>query len=136
MRNNNSLLNQGLSKIVKIAFLGAVLLGAGQANAAAEVCWKSTYGRGVGTVPSTCGPGQEKSGLLCYANAKPGYKNIAGVAWQVCPPGWRDDGAFCRDAYSRGTLWLVEKNCHNANKDVGGCEWSYGAWYPKCKPGY
>ena len=32
MRKDNSFLNQVLSKIVKIAFLGAVLLGAGQAR--------------------------------------------------------------------------------------------------------
>lgn len=111
-------------------------LGASQLSAA-DVCWKDSYGRGVGTVPAECNiDTQSKSGLLCYPKCKPGYKIVAGVCWRQCPEGWRDDGAFCKkpDSYSRGTLWFSENNCKKANPQ--GCERSWGAIYPKCKPGY
>lgn len=103
-----------------------------------SVCWKNSYGRGVGTVPGTCSPKQTKSGLLCYPSCKPGYKNVAGVCWQSCPDGFRDDGAFCRRAeYGRGAgyaLWDEDK-CKKDNPKYG-CEQSGLLYYPKCKPGY
>lgn len=59
-------------------------------------CWKDTYGRGVGTIPTDCGAGQQKSGLLCYPSCAAGYTGVGPVCWQQCPAGYTDDGAFCR----------------------------------------
>ena len=37
------------------------------------VCWRDTYGRGVGSVPRACPPGQsEDSAGLCYDNCRAG----------------------------------------------------------------
>lgn len=52
------------------------------------------YGGGVGTIPG-CPPGQKQSGALCYDDPGPGWRVVAGVAWQDCPPGSKDIGAFC-----------------------------------------
>lgn len=110
---------------------------------ATDICWRASYGRGVGAVPQECNwESQGKSGLLCYPKCKAGYTNVAGVCWASCPAGYRDDGAFCRKAeYGRGessntwALWNKDK-CDAANKAVGGCE-QWGAFvYAKCKPGY
>lgn len=101
------------------------------------VCWKTTYGRGVGTVPTTCGPGQEKSGLLCYPNCPGGFKGVGPVCWQNCPSGFRDDGAFCAKpgSYGRGAGYAIwsEGKCKS---DHGSCEKCLLMYYPKCKPGF
>jgi hypothetical protein len=34
--------------------------------AATDFCWKDSYGRGVGTIPSVCPEGQEQAGVFCY----------------------------------------------------------------------
>ena len=52
------------------------------------------YGRGVGTVPG-CAKGQVKSGALCYDDPGAGWRVVGGVAWQDCPEGYKDIGAFC-----------------------------------------
>ena len=59
------------------------------------------YGRGVGTIPG-CAKGQVKSGALCYEDPGPGWRVIAGVAWQDCPAGYKDIGAFCVPGLSFG----------------------------------
>jgi hypothetical protein len=41
-------------------------------------------------------PGADKSGALCYPNCREGYTGVAFVCWENCPPGYHDDGAFCR----------------------------------------
>lgn len=55
-----------------------------------------SYGRGAGTVPTSCAAGQEKQAGLCYTTCRSGYTGVGPVCWQVCPTGFRDDGAFCR----------------------------------------
>ena len=62
----------------------------------------------------TCPPGQVRSGDLCY-DAQPGYNVVAGVAWEACQEGERDDGAFC----SRTTI----DPCPDGSHDVGGSCW-------------
>ncbi len=117
-----------------LIFIGFALL---SISAGAEVCWKATQTRGVGTVPGECKPKNTKSGLLCYPDCKPGFYNVAGVCWQRCPAGFRDDGAFCRKAeYGRGAGYAAwhEANCKKDNPQ--GCEMSGLIWYPKCAPGY
>jgi hypothetical protein len=87
------------------------------------VCWKDSYGRGVGTIPGSCGPGQTKSGLLCYNDCKPGENNVAGVCWSGCPEGTTDIGATCvkKDvsSYGRGAGYVIwdEDKCNKAHRD-------------------
>lgn len=102
-----------------------------------EFCWRDSYGRGVGTIPLTCAPGQEKVGLLCYTNCPAGMKRAGVDCHSICPEGLRDDGLFCRAAeYGRGAgyaLWN-EGKCNQENPQ--GCEKNGALWYPKCKAGY
>ena len=55
-------------------------------DTAANVCWKDSYGRGVGKPISACdaSKGLEKSGALCYPKCKeatPSYYGIGPVCW-------------------------------------------------------
>ena len=43
-----------------------------------DLCWRDSYGRGVGTIPTDC-PGEEKDGLLCYPNCRSGYTGAGPV---------------------------------------------------------
>ncbi len=100
MSNKSILFTQWCSNGLKIAMVASVVLLAQAASA--EVCWKDSYGRGVGQIPD-CGPNQERSGLLCYPKCRDGFKNLLGVCWQTCPNGYRDDVGFCRKPeYGRG----------------------------------
>src|SRR6476659_9626220 len=69
---------------------------ASQALAGPPFCWLDSYGRGVGTIPNACPPGQQYDAGLCYQPCQPGYYNVGPVCWQSCPSGYTDDGAFCR----------------------------------------
>jgi hypothetical protein len=110
-------------------------------------CWRDSYGRGVGTIPETCAPGQERIGLLCYQNCPANTKRFGFDCHSVCPSGMRDDGLFCRAAeYGRGagypwklgdkllSLDAARRRCAAANPQ--GCEKHGEIIYPKCKPGY
>lgn len=102
-------------------------------------CWRETYGRGVGTVPTICQNGMELDAGLCYKLCKEGYYGVGPVCWANCPEGFRDDGAFCAkpESYGRGAGYAVWdlKICEEKH-GKGNCE-QYGAiWYPKCKEGY
>jgi len=109
-------------------------------------CWKDSYGRGVGTIPSECGT-KQKLGALCYEPCPSGYTRIGLDCLQNCPTGFRDDGLFCRNAeYGRGVgyaWWYRDgfsfsgmfKRCE-ADNGKGNCEKYLAMVYPKCKPGY
>lgn len=114
-----------------------------------EFCWKDSYGRGVGTVPTSCAPGQEMRGLLCYDNCSAGMQRSGvGDCSSVCPAGMRDDGLFCRRAeYGRGAGYAWEfrdgfsnagmmSRCESDNGGPGKCEMSGAIAYPKCREGY
>jgi hypothetical protein len=61
-------------------------------------CWKDTYGRGVGTVPRDCPPGQsEDTAGLCYDNCRSGYRPFATMCIPTCPEelGFKDTGLHC-----------------------------------------
>lgn len=69
-----------------------------------KFCWKDSYGRGVGSLPSDCG-NLDNVFLSCYEKCPKGYSRFMGDCYQGCPTGegWRDDGAFCRlTEYGRG----------------------------------
>ena len=52
------------------------------------VCWKPTYGRGVGTIPGECGPGQSKESGLCYSACPAGSSGVLAGCHQNCPAGF------------------------------------------------
>lgn len=114
-----------------------------------KFCWRESYGRGVGTVPTICPNGMEFQAGLCYQLCKSGYKGVGPVCWATCPDGFRDDGAFCAKPtrYGRGGgfIWKIGdkvgstagmfSRCEQVH-GKGNCE-KYGAIvYPKCKEGF
>ena len=58
-------------------------------------CAKKSEGRGAGTPLSTCPPGKEQGGLLCYDKCAKGFHGVGPVCWQNCPPNMVDCGAGC-----------------------------------------
>jgi len=69
----------------------------------AEFCWKDSYGRGVGAIPSVCSADRDKIGLLCYSRCPVGYSRFGFDCHQNCLSGWSNQGLFCRMAeYGRG----------------------------------
>ncbi len=54
----------------------------------------ASYGRGVGTVPTSC-PGAQFQAGLCYANPRPGYNCTVTLCLPVCASGTVDCGAAC-----------------------------------------
>lgn len=61
-----------------------------------SICWRESYGRGVGTIPRNCEPGKEEATPgLCYDKCRPGYSGFATMCVPSCPAGFRDDGLYC-----------------------------------------
>ena len=82
------------------------------------VCWKSTYGRGVGTIPDSCLPHNQKNGALCYPECKtatPPFDGVGPVCWQECRPGYVDEGALCRED---GGIKTYAKNSYGRGAGV------------------
>lgn len=135
--------NHTLASILCVALLA-------QASASAqsgEYCWKDSYGRGVGTIPTDCSYSQEKQGLLCYPKCAAGFTGVGPVCWQTCPAGFTDDGAFCRKpaAYGRGGgyPWQFQDGFSNGGMlarcqaaEGVGCEMWGAIAYPTCKAGF
>lgn len=100
-----------------------------------KFCWKTTYGRGVGTVPTNCAAGQDKDAGLCYQACPTGMKGVGPVCWSACPAGFRDDGGFCAKPapYGRGTGYAAwdEGKCR-AESASKNCEKNGLMWYPTC----
>jgi hypothetical protein len=69
-----------------------------------HIVGKSSYGRGVGTPPTSCGAGEEYDAGLCYAVCKPGFHGVGPVCWGVCKQGYDDHGGTCY----RGTSIIVK----------------------------
>lgn len=119
----NRLLKLCTLMCLMFAFSAQAQLGKSMGLDSNQVCWKDSYGRGVGTIPGSCGPGQTKSGLLCYNDCKPGENNVAGVCWSGCPEGTTDIGATCvkKDvsSYGRGAGYVLwdEDRCNKAHRD-------------------
>ena len=91
----------------KISIL--VLVALSSSFASAEDCWKLAYGRGVGKPISTCAPGLEQNGLLCYPYCRDGFYGVGPVCWQYCPTGFTDTGVDCLKppAYGRGVGYVA-----------------------------
>lgn len=86
-------------------------------------CWIGAYGRGVGTVLTSCKSTEDKDGALCYPKCRDGYKGVGPVCWEICPSGYTDTGLFCTQwasTYGKGCCCTIfTKSCCNS-----------------CKPGY
>ena len=100
-------------------------------------CWKDSYGRGVGTIPTTCGSKQYDAGL-CYDYCRSGYTGVGPVCWEVCSGGFSDIGAICsksvfnwhfKGSYGRGVGTIPNSCGSNQDYDAGLC-------YKKCAAGY
>jgi hypothetical protein len=104
----------------------------------AHVVGKPSYGRGAGTIPDACNPGDEKNGALCYPACQGGFYGVGPVCWQSCPAGYADHGATCfqhifswffKASYGRGGGY-APGNCPGATQyDAGLC-------YQHCAGGY
>lgn len=128
---------------------------------ATEFCWRDSYGRGAGRIPTACRDDEVRIGLLCYDKCSkfgPNFARFGFDCHQTCPKGedWSDQGLFCRkNEYGRGVGrspctgctgcsgcgWGGCSGCSgcsdcgtdkcHANEDVDGA-----LCYPKCKEGY
>ena len=94
---------------------------------------------------SQCAPGQDKEGLLCYDKPKDNYHRIASTAWQNCPDGWKDDGAFWAGHLRQGSRLPLEgrrrRHVHGAictlhQGQSAGLRECYQIVYPKCRSGF
>ena len=114
------------------------------------LCWKQSFGRGVGGIGGDCPTDYEKDGGLCYPKCRDGFVGVGPVCWQKCPSRYRDDGAFCAkaEAYGRGAgypwkfgdtafdLSAARGRCEGENGGSGTCEQDGAIYYPKCKEGF
>ncbi|MDC0682364.1 hypothetical protein [Sorangium atrum] len=67
----------------------------------AHIFAKSSYGRGAGSVPTSCGAGQQYDAGLCYPACASGYSGAGPVCWGSCPVGYIDFGATCTKVISK-----------------------------------
>lgn len=118
----------------------------------AAVCNRPSYGRGVGTLPTRCGPGQTYSDGLCYSGCPPGRVGVGPACHTPCPAGWAPVGAdptavSCwkpplsnqrEFSYVRGAGYVIWEGdrCARENQAAGGCEQQGAIHYPRCKAGY
>jgi len=65
------------------------------ASAAPEFCWKSSYGRGVGTIPPSCNSDRVKHAGMCYTPCKDGFEGKVTMCLRVCPSGYANWGLTC-----------------------------------------
>ncbi|MGZ8184634.1 MAG: metallophosphoesterase [Methylobacter sp.] len=106
--------------------------------ACTKIVTQTSYGRGVGTIPTSCGAGKENDGGLCYPQCKAGYHGVGPVCWESCKSGYRDDPASCykniidwywKDSYGRG-VGSIPSSC------PAGKENQAGLCYTLCSSGY
>lgn len=132
------------------------------AYAGLNYCYKDSYGRGVGKIPSSCNAGQETQGkapfFTCYEKCTKGYDSTAlGGCMQTCPANTKRDafgncvenGAlkkYKNVEYTlarnpdKCTIFDGEKcfwnSCNKRHKGKEGCEKYGAAIVAKCKVGF
>ena len=120
-----------LRQLLALSFAGFLFLTA-SVFAADDYCYKGSYGRGVGTIPSDCGEKDNSAGL-CYPKCQAGYTGALTTCYQNCPSGYIDTGALChidkalthsgtwkcttRDIF--GTCWWSELTCPSGYTNAG-----------------
>lgn len=136
----------GCREVAKAVAVAACVLFSGYAFSGADFCWKESYGRGVGTIPTECGD-LEKIGLLCYQPCPAGMVRKGVDCHSKCPVGWTDDGLFCRRSsyIPAGWPWKAGDPAFDYTKAKERCEKRHGKGncvirgamaYKKCGPGY
>lgn len=88
-----------LNKMIHLLYsmlLLVTMFASTQAFAEAEFCWKSSYGRGVGTIPKSCDTDHpDKHVGMCYKRCPPNYEGAVTMCLQNCPSGYINTGFFC-----------------------------------------
>ena len=74
-------------------------------------CYRHSYNRGVGDIPSHCS-GWENIAGICYEWCRSNYYGVSFVCWEHCPGGWQDHGVTCH--IPMHSYW---------NSDRGWCGW-------------
>ena len=115
-----------------LAAAGLATLFTTLAIAADDFCWKDSYGRGVGTIPTGCTGGKTNQAGLCYDSCKAGYTAVGPVCWSSCPAGYVDHGAICHidKPLTKSPEWVCT---HWFPSWMGGaCRWKDS----RCPSGY
>jgi hypothetical protein len=114
--------------IALVAAIGCAL----PAIAADDFCWKDSYGRGVGTIPTICSGGKENQAGLCYDKCRAGMHAVGPVCWSDCPPGYTDTGATCHInlPLTKSPTWVCTH--YWPGWMGGGCRWKDS----RCASGY
>lgn len=104
-------------------------------------CYRDSYGRGVGVVPTDCKANQEKGGALCYPKCDSGFDGVGPGCWQSCPSGFSDIGISCHKpgTYGRNAFAnITDSDWDKCRKEADGrgCEKHGDLIYPRPKPGY
>jgi hypothetical protein len=90
-------------------------------------CYHANHWRDVSPL-TTCRPGEERNGALCYPACREGYKGNGPMCWKACPAGYREDPFTC---------W---RDLEIKSADVNKCPWSdrCGLWHDCsiCPEGY
>jgi hypothetical protein len=84
-------------KLLLLSILIKLIEFSNKVNANNSICYKQSYGRGVGVPLSTCSDKYyvERDGALCYPKCKTGYTGCGPVCWEDCRPGYDNHGATC-----------------------------------------
>lgn len=103
------------------------------------VCWKNTYGRGVGKIPSGCSGDYKQHGLLCYKNCPNGYRTVTGhvdpYCYRTCRRGYHDHGLTC---YKHFFDWYFKTDKIGRIRGMScgsGMENDAGLCYKRCSSG-
>jgi hypothetical protein len=98
---------------------------------------ETSYGRGVGMVPTDCGLGHESDTGLCYPVCNPGYHGVGPICWGGCPADYHDDGATCRkDAVVTSKSSYGRGAGSSPNQCGTGNDYDTGLCYPTCRSGF
>ena len=81
-----------LAATVFVAALFAMIPAA--ANAA-DFCWASSHGRGVGTLPTACTGGRNIETGMCYVPCNAGFQGAVTMCMRNCPSGYVNTGLTC-----------------------------------------
>jgi len=56
------------------------------------ICYRASFGRGVGLPLSKCSNGYVRDGALCYPQCDTGYTAAGPVCWEDCRKGYDNHG--------------------------------------------
>ncbi len=94
-----------------------------------DICWRESYGRGAGTIPTGCSSGKIYETGLCYKKCtRPGYEGGGGpLCLAKCPSNFSDTGLHCFKpaAYGRGAGRIPDVRCPRgfSQRGIGAAAW-------------